>query len=109
MTFGTNLERIRKDKKISQSQLGEILGLTQQMISSYEKDLSSPNIDILIKIAEYFNVSIDMLVGHVVDTKESNSSQARLLRYFENLTELDREKCITIVETILKDRQISNS
>lgn len=108
MTFGANLERIRKDKKISQAKLGESLGLTQQMISSYEKELSSPNIDVLIKISDYFNVSIDMLVGHVVNTVTANTSEARLIRYFQNLTELDREKCITIVETILKDREIKD-
>ena len=63
MSFGDNLERIRKDKKVSQAKLGAALGLTQQMISSYEKGMSSPNIEVLVKIADYFGVSIDFLVG----------------------------------------------
>lgn len=107
MSFGSNLERIRKDKKVSQANLGQALGLTQQMISSYEKDLSSPNIDILCKIADFFNISIDALVGHVVNQPESDTAQARFLRYFENLTEVDRERCITIVQTLLQDRAIT--
>lgn len=107
MSFGSNLERIRKDKKISQAKLGVALGLTQQMISSYEKDLSSPNIEVLTKIADYFNVSIDFLVGHVITKSDSNTSEARFLKYFENLSEIDRERCITIAETIFNDRSLS--
>lgn len=107
MSFGRNLERIRKGKKISQAKLGQILGLTQQMISSYEKDLSSPNADILIKIADYFNVSIDSLVEHVVIRPDEDSSESRFMRYFENLNAADRDRCITIVQTLLEDRQLN--
>lgn len=107
MSFGRNLERIRKGKKISQAKLGEMLGLTQQMVSSYEKDLSSPNVDVLVKIADYFNVSIDSLVEHIVQKPDEDSSEARFLRYFENLNESDRNKCITIVQTLLEDREMN--
>lgn len=106
MSFGTNLEKIRKDKKVSQSKLGEALGLTQQMISSYEHNLSSPNVEGLIKIAEFFNVSIDLLVGHMVKSEHKFSSESRFLRYFESLSEIDREKCIIIAKTIIKDRKL---
>lgn len=106
MSFGSNLERIRKDKKISQAKLGEVLGLTQQMVSSYEKDLSSPNIEVLTKIADYFNVSIDSLVEHVVLTPDANSAEARMMRYFLKLTEADREKSIVIVQTLVEDREM---
>lgn len=106
MSFGDNLERIRKDRKVSQAKLGAALGLTQQMVSSYEKETSSPNIDVLIKIAQYFNVSIDTLVGYVVKTPEANSSKARLIRLFDTLNDDDRQKCLLIIETILQDRSM---
>ena len=106
MSFGDNLERIRKDKKVSQAKLGAALGLTQQMISSYEKGMSSPNIEVLVKIADYFGVSLDALVGHVVNTPSANSPKARLARYFEKLSDVDKDKCITIVQAILQDREM---
>ena len=106
MSFGSNLERIRKDKKISQAKLGEVLGLTQQMVSSYEKDLSSPNVEVLTKIADHFNVSIDSLIDHVVQTPDANSAEARIMRYFEKLTDADREICIVIVQTLVEDREM---
>lgn len=106
MSFGRNLERIRKDRKVSQATLGEELGLTQQMISSYEKDASSPNVEILTKIADYFNISIDNLVDHVPNKPNITSAEARFLRYFETLNELDREKCIMIAQTLIQDRDM---
>ena len=106
MSFGDNLERIRKDKKVSQAKLGEALGLTQQMVSSYEKETSSPNIEVLVKIADYFNVSIDTLVGHVVNSPEASSPKAKLVRFFEQLSDEDKEKCLIIVQTIIQDRNI---
>lgn len=107
MSFGSNLERIRKDNKVSQAKLGELLGLTQQMVSSYEKDASSPNVEILCKIADYFHVSIDSLVDHVIESPDAQSPEARFLRYFESLTSADKEKCIVVVKTILEDRTLN--
>lgn len=107
MSFGKNLERIRKEKKVSQAKLGSALDITQQMISSYEKDMSSPSIDTLVKIADFFNVSVDNLVGHVVKDPEPNSAQVRLQQYFQNLTEVDKERCITIIQAIVEDRELN--
>lgn len=106
MSFGKNLERIRKDRKVSQATLGIELGLTQQMISSYEKDTSSPNVEILTKIADYFGVSIDTLVGHVPKNPKITTAESRFLRYFETLNEMDREKCIMIAQTLIQDREM---
>lgn len=104
MSFGSNLEHIRKEKKISQAKLGKSLGLTQQMISSYEKDISSPNVEVLTKIANYFKISIDELVGHTIDRNDTTSYNARLLHYFETLADEDKERCLTIIQTIMHDR-----
>lgn len=108
MSFGSNLEQFRKAKKVSQASLGASLGLTQQMISSYEKDLSSPNVDVLVKLADYFNISIDALVGHTVNAPDSYTSTSRFLRYFMSLTEIDKERCILIIKTLVEDRNLRN-
>lgn len=106
MSFGTNLEHLRKDKNISQAKLGSTLGLTQQMISSYKSGTSSPNIDVLLKIANYFNVSLDTLVDYSPHTPDENSAENRLLRYFQTLSAADKEQCILIVKTIIADREL---
>lgn len=107
MQFGMNLERIRKDKKVSQATLAKALGLTQQVISGYEKGKCCPNLEVVGKIADYFEVSIDTLAGHVVQSPDIDSVQARMMCYFNSLTDLDKEKCLMIVKTILEDRELT--
>ncbi len=61
--FSSRLKELREYKGISQTKLGEILGFSQAYISKWEKGLGSPNIEDLVKIATFFNVSTDYLLG----------------------------------------------
>ena len=57
------LKEIRKSKKISQLKLSIELNMSQNTISRYETGDREPGINELIKIADYFNVSVDYLLG----------------------------------------------
>ena len=57
------LKELRKKKGISQLRLATELNTTQNTISRYETGEREPGIDELIKIADYFNVSLDYLIG----------------------------------------------
>ncbi len=56
------LRLLRTDKGIHQEELGSILDLSQQAISAYENGTKQPPIDILIRIADFFDVSVDYLL-----------------------------------------------
>ena len=56
------LKELRKKKGISQLRLATELNTTQNTISRYETGEREPGIDELIKIADYFNVSVDYLL-----------------------------------------------
>ena len=58
------LKELRKRKGISQLRLATELNTTQNTISRYETGEREPGIAELIKIADYFNVSVDYLLGH---------------------------------------------
>ena len=64
-----NLKKIRKEKGISQLKLALDLNMSQNTISRYETGEREPGIAELIKIADYFDVSIAYLVGRY-DTKK---------------------------------------
>lgn len=68
MSFGKQLKKLRSDKEITQLQLSEILDTAKSNISKYEADTIEPNISMLCKLANYFNVSTDYLLG-LSDTK----------------------------------------
>ena len=63
------LKELRKKKGISQLRLATELNTTQNTISRYETGEREPGIDELIKIADYFNVSVDYLIGRTGNPK----------------------------------------
>lgn len=63
------LKELRKKKNISQLRLATDLNTTQNTISRYETGEREPGIDELIKIADYFNVSVDYLIGRTENPK----------------------------------------
>ena len=63
------LKEIRKSKGISQLKMAMDLNTNQNTISRYETGEREPGIDELIKIADYFNVSVDYLIGRTENPK----------------------------------------
>ena len=63
------LKELRKKKGISQLRLATDLNTTQNTISRYETGEREPGIGELIKIADYFNVSVDYLIGRTENPK----------------------------------------
>ena len=63
MTVGERIRILRKEAGLTQKQLGEKLGVSASMIGQYETNSRKPKLETLIKIADYFGVSIDYFVG----------------------------------------------
>lgn len=64
MNFGTKLKELRTKKQLTQMQMAEILETSKSNISKYEAGNVEPNLETLIKISKYFNVSVDDLLGN---------------------------------------------
>lgn len=69
--FGKHLKSIRQSKSITQKQLALDIGASESGIQNYELGTRKPTYDMLIALANYFNVSIDYLVGRT-DNPEVN-------------------------------------
>ncbi|MCI5697951.1 MAG: helix-turn-helix domain-containing protein [Clostridiales bacterium] len=63
MNFKTRLRMLRRDKGLSQTQLGNVLGLSTSTISMYENGNREPDFETLELIADYFNVDIGFILG----------------------------------------------
>ena len=61
--FGKTLEQLRTEQKLYQRQLGEKIGICNQTISFWESGGREPDLDALVKISKYFEVSVDFLLG----------------------------------------------
>ena len=57
-----NIKRLRLSNNITQTELAKQLGVSKQCVSNWENDYIQPSIDMLIKIAEFFKVTSDLLL-----------------------------------------------
>ena len=64
MKFGERLKILRKQVKLTQSQIAEKLDISQQAYASWERGVKKPTQENLIKIAQILNVTVDYLVGN---------------------------------------------
>ena len=68
-TFGERLKSLRKSKNLSQHDMAKFLDITDKGYQNYELNKSTPHLNTLIVFADYFDVSLDYLVGRS-DIKE---------------------------------------
>lgn len=61
--FHNRLQALREDSDLKQEELSKLLHITRGALANYECGTRTPSIDLLIKIADYFNVSLDYLLG----------------------------------------------
>lgn len=63
MFLGGKLKELRENANVSQKEIGEAIGVSDVMISMYEQDKKNPSLPTIVKLAEYFGVSVDYLLG----------------------------------------------
>lgn len=67
--FDQRLKALRKEKGVTQKQLAEAIGITERGLQGYEIKDRKPGYDALIALADYFDVSLDYLVGRSDDPR----------------------------------------
>ena len=83
MTFQERLITLRKQQGLSQEQLGYALGVTRQTVSKWELGVTTPEVDKLIQLSDFFHIFIDELVGREAPEpapKEAETEQAQTAR-----------------------------
>ena len=70
--FSENLKTLRKQNGFSQEELASKLHVVRQTISKWEKNLSVPDADTLIRLAEILEVSVSELLGSKIETENGN-------------------------------------
>ena len=68
--FSVCLARLRKERNLTQEAVGEALALSRQTVSNWEKGSIEPSIGVLAKIAAYFGVTTDFLLGNETYTTQ---------------------------------------
>lgn len=105
----SRIRQLREKRGLIQEILAAELGITQQMLSKYENDITVIKMDILKRIAEYFNVTTDYLLG-VSDVKRDMQRQMKmnetldkyydLVEIYKELDAYDQEMIWSIIQTV---------
>ena len=80
LTFGMQLKLFRQQAGMSQMKLSAVLNVSQQTIAKWESGKATPNPEMLSRIADYFDVSVDCLFGRESSPQKSTSTVAEHLR-----------------------------
>lgn len=96
-----NLRKLRDESKVTQKQLAEAIGVSQQSINKYENHNIEPDIETLIRIADYFNTSVDYLIGRSTNAVSSpglSRDEVTLLALYRKLTSKQRGAVMAVAE-----------
>lgn len=107
----SRIKQLREIRGLIQEILASELGVTQQTLSKYERDVMCIKVDVLKKIAEYFNVTTDYLLG-VSEVKRDLQGQMRvnktldayydLVEIYKGLDKYDQEMVWSLIQTVKK-------
>lgn len=102
------IEMLRKDLGLSQEDLAIKLNMTQQRISAYEKGKREPDIETIKQFADFFNVSIDYLLGKSDNNSVEDSFKHKYREEIEGLTEEEIAEALIFYKEMKKKIQNNN-
>jgi transcriptional regulator with XRE-family HTH domain len=111
MVIADRIRQLRQDKRWTQAELGERLRVHQKQISSYERGVNVPSTDVLIKLAEVFDVTLDSLAfeSKGLSSAKLNIQDRELLRRFEavdGLPESEKDLAKEMLDLLLLKQRV---
>jgi len=108
-----NIRRLRDERGVSQQKLADEIGMSQQSINGYENQSVEPDIYTLKKIADYFDTSVDYIIGHThirqkieqTDGYALNGREAALVEGYRALPPSSRK----VIDDLIADMQKNKS
>lgn len=78
MKLAENIRAFRRERSLTQEQLSEVLGVTAGAVYKWEAGLSVPDIALIVQMADFFDVSVDVLLGFVIRDNRLDATAKRL-------------------------------
>lgn len=104
MTFGQRLRKARKEKKLTQIELANLLNVSNSSISDWENDKNRPNIELVEFLCGVLEVTPSFLMGVKSEEKQPLSGDdARLLKDYHRLPEKKQQVVRDLISSFLAD------
>lgn len=105
MTLGNRLQILRREKGLTQAHLGSFFNLAESTISLYESGKRSPDYDTLKRLASFFNVSLDYLLGISDNRQLASQFQEKSVSYKTSKKPTSNHSKLPIITTVNKNHQ----
>ena len=86
-----NIRKFRKERRLTQEQLAEVLGVTTGAVHKWESGMSIPDIGLIVEMADFFDTSVDVLLGYKM---KDNHIKTTIERMEEMCRNSDREALV---------------
>ena len=106
--LGQRLSEIRKSKKIKQAELAAKLNVSQQVISNIERGVTTPDIELLKKMADIYEYSLDDLVGRNFVGDPTESFDRRVIEYLNKMDEEGKKLSLGLISQVAQQRGGNN-
>ena len=104
---GQRLNELREEKQLKQSDLAKMLNISSSSVGMYERNQIEPDDELKLKIANFFDVSVDYLMGKTNKRNASISHEKEFIDFYEDYKELeddDKDILKAIFEAIKKKK-----
>ena len=104
LNIGEQISRLRKKNNLSQVELAKKAEVSRTIIGNYERNANTPSIEVLIKLARVFNVSVDYIIGE----GELSSLDKDLLKRIENIEKLDdstKQHLFFLIDNVIQNHK----
>jgi len=106
MTLGQHIIKLRKQKKLSQNDLGKKVGTSGDIIGRYERDEVKPSIEVAAKIADELEVSLDFLIGKT-EVEVDNKLLKRVLEV-QQMEQEDKDHILYTLDALIKNVKLKS-
>jgi transcriptional regulator with XRE-family HTH domain len=106
MNMGERLRELRLKRKISQEEVARHIGITRSAYSHYEINNRQPVYETLIKLAAYFDVSLDYIIGGTTSLPRGENTvtpdNRELLSLFQHMSQEQKKKSILLINELIR-------
>ena len=102
LNIGSKITELRKAKNWSQEDLAKEIGSSRVMIGKYERNDNAPSIEVLLKMAKAFDVTVDYIIGE----GQLSNYDKDVLKRIEDIEQLDdetRSKLFFLIDNIIQN------
>lgn len=97
--IGSNLKYLRKKNNLSQQAFADVLDIPRTTLGDYEREKTEPNIPMLLKMATYFDISVDGLLSKNIELEKYQITQSPILKVLAISLDNNNESNIELVDS----------